>query len=171
VVYWIDRYVLSKQELPCLCLEVVKWPVLWYQYEVSTWRNYITRIKHLDKSSFVHFAVFEINFIGNWNRLIITQITIDNHIFEGGMWKPHFCRTLKQTGSQNHDLCLSIQRGNGKKITLDYGLNTVMWWEFNIVESAFPLSPLGYSVVNCDFDCQLVSVCNTILFCTFPLGI
>jgi hypothetical protein len=101
VVYWIERYVLSKQELPCLCLEVVKWPVLWYQYEVSTWRNYITRSKHLDKASFVHFAVFEINFIGNWNRLIITQITIDNHIFEGGLWKPHFCRTLKQTGSQN----------------------------------------------------------------------
>jgi hypothetical protein len=56
-----------------------------------------------------------------------------------------------------------------KEITFDYGLDTVIWWEFNIVESTFfPYSPFGYSVMNCDFDYQLVSVCNRILFFTFP---
>jgi hypothetical protein len=28
-----------------------------------------------------------------------------------------------------------------KKITFDYGLNTVIWWEANIVESTFFLIP------------------------------
>jgi hypothetical protein len=30
-----------------------------------------------------------------------------------------------------------------KKMAFDYGLNTVIWWELNIVESAFlPIPPL-----------------------------
>jgi hypothetical protein len=56
-----------------------------------------------------------------------------------------------------------------KEITSDYGLNTVIWWEFNIVESAFfPIPPFGYNVMNSDFDWQLRSVCNRILFFAFP---